>query len=93
MGDGLAGSGDAAVQRAQERRLHNWSAERAHTAFTSLGESLVSQISVGARARLALGTLIPSPAYMRWRYGHKARGLGWLAYLERAGMGVKAVFK
>lgn len=76
-----------------ERRLHHWSAEKAHTAFTSLGEMLVSQISARAQTRLVLGTLCPSPAYMRWRYGRKPRGLGWLAYLQRAGMGVKAIFK
>ncbi len=57
-----------------ERRLHRWAAERPHNAFSALIVSLLTQSNWRTRIRYLSEIAIPSPDYMRKRYGKKQKG-------------------
>lgn len=72
-----------------ERWIHKWVVDRRRNSTSDVLLSLATMPRLTRRVRFFLEQALPSRAYMRQRYCPRRPGLWPLAYLQRAGLGLR----
>jgi hypothetical protein len=76
-----------------EQRIHRWAVDRRQNPTSDVLLSLATMPGLGPKTLFLLEQAFPSPAYMRGLYCRSRPGLWPLAYLQRAGLGLRFLLR